>query len=241
MGNIITKNIIGKPDAYTKLLISSDYGAGTTFFDRATNKAITNNNVTKSSTQKKFGNTSAYFNGTTAGLILADSDDFYFNVPTTIDTWVYYTAFTRYGDTIYKQYISSISYLNSYDIVVDYCGDGSHYTVRVDYPTYATTGYDAIYGGSTVGDALSLNTWYHIAVIYNAPNVYLYINGILKGTNAGDYSPQNYSDVIYIGYDRYYSSDCLYGYLDEFRISKGIARWTSNFTPPTRRYGHNSV
>jgi hypothetical protein len=26
------------------------------------------------------------------------------------------------------------------------------------------------------------------------------------------------------------------GWLDEFRISKGIARWTSNFTPPTAPY-----
>ena len=28
----------------------------------------------------------------------------------------------------------------------------------------------------------------------------------------------------------------LNGWLDEFRISKGIARWTSNFTPPTQEY-----
>ena len=27
------------------------------------------------------------------------------------------------------------------------------------------------------------------------------------------------------------------GYLDELRISKGIARWTSNFTPPVVPYG----
>ena len=26
------------------------------------------------------------------------------------------------------------------------------------------------------------------------------------------------------------------GYLDEFRLSKGIARWTANFTPPNRPY-----
>jgi hypothetical protein len=36
-----------------------------------------------------------------------------------------------------------------------------------------------------------------------------------------------------------WDASCMYwnGYIDEFRISKGIARWTSNFTPPTAPYG----
>jgi hypothetical protein len=27
------------------------------------------------------------------------------------------------------------------------------------------------------------------------------------------------------------------GHLDEIRVSKGIARWTAAFTPPTKEYG----
>jgi hypothetical protein len=30
------------------------------------------------------------------------------------------------------------------------------------------------------------------------------------------------------------------GWLDELRISKGVARWTSNFTPPTSAYTGDS-
>jgi hypothetical protein len=31
------------------------------------------------------------------------------------------------------------------------------------------------------------------------------------------------------------------GWLDEFRVSKGVARWTSNFTPPTEEYSEFEV
>ena len=32
-------------------------------------------------------------------------------------------------------------------------------------------------------------------------------------------------------------SECYFnGWLDEFRVSKGIARWTANFTPPAAPY-----
>jgi hypothetical protein len=31
-------------------------------------------------------------------------------------------------------------------------------------------------------------------------------------------------------------SNYFNGWIDEVRISKGIARWTSNFTPPTQPY-----
>ena len=30
------------------------------------------------------------------------------------------------------------------------------------------------------------------------------------------------------------------GYIDELRISKGIARWTANFTPPSAEYSEDA-
>ena len=39
---------------------------------------------------------------------------------------------------------------------------------------------------------------------------------------------------IAIGF--YPAATYLTGYLDEYRISKGIARWTSNFNSPIRTY-----
>jgi hypothetical protein len=46
--------------------------------------------------------------------------------------------------------------------------------------------------------------------------------------------PGNLTIGTYFGTSLNYG--LLAGFIDELRISKGIARWTSNFTPPTAPY-----
>ena len=47
-------------------------------------------------------------------------------------------------------------------------------------------------------------------------------------------------DIYYVGsVNANQSHPPINGYIDEFRISKGDARWTSAFTPPTYAYGAN--
>ena len=81
---------------------------------------------------------------------------------------------------------------------------------------------------STSLTALALNSWHHIAIARNGNNFQAYINGASSqsGTSSGSFasiSTQNISD----------SSNSLKGYIDDLRITKGVARYTSNFTPPT--------
>ena len=78
-----------------------------------------------------------------------------------------------------------------------------------------------------------ISEWVHLAVVADGSNLKLYING----TNDGTYTNRTIADrggLLYVGkgYDSWY----LRGYMDELRISKGIARWTSNFTPETGPY-----
>jgi len=83
-----------------------------------------------------------------------------------------------------------------------------------------------------VGDTFpSLNTWHHVAIVRDASSVVtMYINGtnVDSATDTNNYSANN----LKIGTNR--AIDSFYdGYIDDLRITKGVARYTSNFTPPT--------
>jgi hypothetical protein len=82
--------------------------------------------------------------------------------------------------------------------------------------------------------AVSLNTWYHLAFVRNSGFLYCYLNGTLINTGGTATTLNNGSSCpIAIGY-RYASAFKYFsGYLSNFRIVKGSAVYTSNFTPST--------
>ena len=83
--------------------------------------------------------------------------------------------------------------------------------------------------------ALSNNTWYHVAVTRSGNTWRLFLNGTQEDsvtqsgavsdsgstTRLGNYGPSGTA------------SHGLNGYIEDFRITKGLARYTSNFTAPT--------
>jgi hypothetical protein len=86
------------------------------------------------------------------------------------------------------------------------------------------------------GSTLSTGTWYHIAVCRSGTNTKMFINGTQSGSTYSDST--NYgcgSQRPLIGGHDYYSGSQqnLIGYIDDFRITNGVARYTANFTPPT--------
>lgn len=80
------------------------------------------------------------------------------------------------------------------------------------------------------------NTWYHVAVSRQGTSLRAFIDGTQLGTtqtNSVNYVRVN-SDPLYIG--QYFAGSAnryLNGYIDDLRITKGLARYTANFTPPT--------
>lgn len=92
-------------------------------------------------------------------------------------------------------------------------------------------------------DTLSDATWYHVALVRYGNTLSLYVDGISKvNKNVTGYIYNSGGLALTIGklrdgYDGLYFK----GHIDELRISKGIARWTSNFTPPTEEYGLESL
>lgn len=222
-------------DSYTKLLLHME-GVDATFVDSALGKTITaSGTATQSATQKKFGSKSAYFNASDGSLSVAASSDFKVGSENfTIDFWFYPTTESRYA---------LLAFSSDFYLGMDFNYNGTR-NVNIWASSNATS-WDLIHadsGGSGIGStSLSLDSFHHIAFVRNGNNWMTFIDGtkdidITVSGSVADTSSKN----LRIGtwgnglYD-------LVGYIDEFRFSKGIARWTSNFTPPTAPYDKTTV
>lgn len=76
------------------------------------------------------------------------------------------------------------------------------------------------------------NEWVHYAFVRNGNDFYIFENGIKTATTNSTVVMNN-STVFNIMCE---ISSSVIHYIDELRISKGIARWTEDFTPPTVEY-----
>lgn len=214
-------------DAYTKLLLHCDGADGsTTFIDSATGKSVSVSNGSPQidTAQFKFGGASLLLaNASSDQIRLADHDDWNFGSGDfTVDFWIRIPANPGGSKGIISQYTSGyfrIVMLNGSKIYWD-CNAGG--TARWEL------------SGNTV---ISNDTWTHVACIRYGNTQTIYVGGVAQ-TATGSYtgSLDNLSDPFNIGYDAAFGT--LSCWLDEIRVSKGIARWTANFTPPTKAYGY---
>jgi len=94
---------------------------------------------------------------------------------------------------------------------------------------YANTAF-RITGTTTV----TASTWHHIALCRSGTSTKLFLNGIQEGvtyTDSSNYlSPEADRPVLGIANDT--ATNAVNGYIEDFRITKGVARYTSTFTPP---------
>ena len=85
--------------------------------------------------------------------------------------------------------------------------------------------------------AFAGSTTYHIALVKTGTSVELFIDGVSQGTNtlSGTIN-QPSSTSLYIGGHTSGVSNGLNGYFDEIRLTKGVARYSSDFAIPTQAY-----
>ena len=202
--------------ANNKLLLHYDNN----FIDSTYNsKIVTNNGVTFSNTIYKFGGYSAYFNGTSY-LSLSDTSDWNFtNSDCTIDFWLNLTTLD-FRNLIIGQSDGSDG---NWQILTT--SDGA---IAVSLAAINNIGED-------VTGVITSGAWYHVEVdrVNSTGMTYIFVNGILKAsgnTNVWNDS----SKPLYIGGAPSYRN--ITGYMDELSITKGIAKHTTNFTPPTQPY-----
>lgn len=204
-------------DSVTLLLHMDGANGGTTITDKSpVPKSVTVfGNAQTSTTQSKFG-TSLYLDGTGDYLTIADSSEWDMPGDFTIEAWLYPTSFSYIGGTSNRAFI------------------GFHTTtLSATAPAvlFVDTGTILFYGSSTVltsTTALSVNTWAHVAFVRSGSTLTLYIDGASSGS--ATYTSSIQPDIVNIGRSTSASGD-FSGYIDDLRITKGVARYTSNFAP----------
>lgn len=163
-------------------------------------------------TQKKFG--TASLNGSISTTQVSDlsfgTGDF------TIECWAYLSSYTNFSGVFG---VSTSSSLGSFYArgstanpqVYFYCSAG-----QVRHQTTLATG-----------------TWYHLAVVRESGTVWVYVNGVKSTASLalGDFPVSVFTIGNSVGTGGL--SEPMAGNIDEFRVTKGVARYTVNFTPPS--------
>ena len=109
-------------------------------------------------------------------------------------------------------------------------------TVYLDIFLYEGKIY--MYTGSnniTSTNTFTTNTWYHVALCKSAGLTRLFVNGVQEGATHTD--TRNYTARTGGGIN--IGSGSTNGYLDEYRITVGAARYTTTFTVPTEAFPNN--
>ena len=105
--------------------------------------------------------------------------------------------------------------------------------MNTSYTSFANrVGFLSYNGGDrwiNVAYTWSANTWYHFAVVQSGSTITLFINGASVG-NMAYKIPSGITGNFRVGTDGE-SYKTVAGRLDEFRVTKGTARYTANFTP----------
>lgn len=192
--------------------------ASTKFSDETGNVWTHSGNAKISTTQSKFGGSSAVFDGMGDDIRCSGSPKF--NLGNSDFTS---ELFVRFASLANSPHILQIGQ-NLFRRAGLYCASGA---LRW-YVENAGSAADRI-----VSTPLATNTWYHVAVAREFATTRLFINGALIGSTSA--APYNGDSDICLGFMQYGSAagDYLNGCIDEFRHTKGVARYTANFTPPT--------
>lgn len=203
------------------LALPMDGANGSTTFTDLTGKTVARyGNTVISTAQSPFGGASGYFDG--SGDYVTYAHNSLFN----LDSGDFTIEFWFYGSAYVNRLISKRSVANGRTWIVAIT-PGTSVTF-----TFWTT--DNIFN-QFIGIAPTINSWNHIACVRYDNDHMIFVNGVAGDVVTTALRPGTNTDILSIGRDpSNTSTENTLGYLDDLRITVGVARYTENFTPPTR-------
>lgn len=219
----------GGNDSFTKLLLHLDQSGGLADVSASAHTVTANGSAAISASQSKFGGASASLAGAGGNyLSSADSADWTFGTGDfTIDAWYRFSSLASGGSDA------------SVDNVLCFQQDGSGFGYILATSQAGNLRFVASNSpGTTVADytvshGMSINTWYHLAFARSGTSFFIFKDGVSLGLTANTAIASNSLSDVAASFLIGASNVTLVspGFVDEFRLSKGIARWTSNFSP----------
>jgi hypothetical protein len=198
----------------TRAAYSTDQGLTWTATSLPSSTAITRTGTPVISTaQQKFGLSSLYLDGSSRVTVASDTRFAYNKEDFTIECFIRLTS-TSGTQTIIDQRTVG----NEAAILIDVQATGA---VRL-----------YILGSAQITSAtlVTANTWTHIAVSRTSGTTRLFVNGTVQGTTYTDANVYAARPVA-IGVNAIANNAYTTGYIDEVRISRGVSRYTTTFTP----------
>ena len=165
---------------------------------------------------KKYGSGSLEFDGTgdyltvpANQLIDLSTGDF------TFEFWAYPTTRTNSVDSVfgYGSFTMMLYHNSSNNWVLEIGNGSSNYF--------------------TISTSRDLNVWTHLAITRSGNTFTLWKNGVSAGTATNSGAVALSARSLFIGVNSNGGNQIFTGYIDDFRITRGFARYTSTFTPPT--------
>lgn len=204
-------------NANTRLLVK---GVNAACVDYASNvDVVTNGNAQVSTTTVKYDK-SLYFDGSSGTYIQLPNNGSIYAFGTsdfTVETWVNLSNNTGQHNIIdFRSVVGSTS-----PVVYTMGGAIMYYTAGATKIT-----------GTTV---MTVGSWYHVALVRYSGITRLYLNGVQEGaayTDANIYTCASDRPILGNAGD-VLNTFVLNGYIEDFRITKGIALYTGAFTPST--------
>lgn len=180
----------------------------------------------------KNGNSSLYFPGGTADYIqyninnMIDFLDFDF----TIEFWINFQEFRSGAIVTNDGY--SITQSAAGNMIFIHANTSSN-RINLYLVGSGITAWDITSATSILASAPTLNTWYHLAVTRSGDTFRTFTNGVQVSTFSTSRGLRTSPSQLYIGGSRYTSAPGtnFRGYMDDFRIYIGYAKYTANFTP----------
>ena len=224
-----------------KVLLPFNGSNGATTTTDLSNRNATvsfNGNASLSTAQSKFGGSSLYLDGTGDHVSITDT---YWNTAInsgdfTIEYWVRFTV-DKSVTPVTNQYGSGSG--NSGQNVGNSGWGMQRYASgseqgQIIFWAWAGSAWQYLNYTQGTRTTISENTWYHVAATRNGNTWRLFLNGTVEDTvtNSNSIGASSDGKLMFGGYVDY----DLAGYYDDIRITQGIARYTSNFTPPTTAY-----